>query len=253
MRFLVDNNLLTRSQSGFRGLHSTVTGLLEATNCWGVCVIQFYVKAMGYALSNLPMNDEVLTNAKFVNVMSRDEASLAQVEYFVGRFSNLLPYSSPLEHDKLGEQLIEYQLLDDSEIPESVWKSATIQEDKSVTYYGMDVIWHYLANPKTVDGSYRFGRISKVAKLVLIIPDSNAEEERIFSMVRKNQTSFRPNHDPNGTLSSILTIKLANDKPAHAFQPPNTMVKKAKSATWDYNKLHSSVTSTKWFWTVPKH
>ena len=32
--FLEDNNLLTSSQSGFRGFHSTVTALLEATNCW---------------------------------------------------------------------------------------------------------------------------------------------------------------------------------------------------------------------------
>ena len=51
----------------------------------------------------------------------------------------------------------------------------------------MDVIWHYLANLKAVDGSYRFGHISKVAKLVLIIPHSNAEEERIFSMVLEKQ------------------------------------------------------------------
>lgn len=36
-------------------------------------VREFYEKAMGYALSTLPINDEVLTNAKFVNVMSRDD------------------------------------------------------------------------------------------------------------------------------------------------------------------------------------
>ena len=109
----------------------------------------------------------------------------------------------------------------------------------------MDVIWHYLANLKAVDGSYRFGHISKVPKLVCLIPHSNAEEERIFRMVGEKKTSFRPNLDPNGTLSSILTIKLANYKPADAFQLPITMLKKAKSATWDYNKLHSSATSTK--------
>ena len=32
--FLSENNLLTYCQSGFRGLHSTVTALLEATNDW---------------------------------------------------------------------------------------------------------------------------------------------------------------------------------------------------------------------------
>ena len=32
--FLVDNNLLRSSQSGFRGLLSTVTALLEVTYCW---------------------------------------------------------------------------------------------------------------------------------------------------------------------------------------------------------------------------
>ena len=32
--FLDDNKLLSNCQSGFRGLHSTVTALLEATNSW---------------------------------------------------------------------------------------------------------------------------------------------------------------------------------------------------------------------------
>jgi hypothetical protein len=33
-RYLFENKLLTNCQSGFRGLHSTVTALLEATNEW---------------------------------------------------------------------------------------------------------------------------------------------------------------------------------------------------------------------------
>ena len=66
-----------------------------------------------------------------------------------------------------------------------------------------------------------------------------AQEERIFSMVRENKTAFRPNLDPRGTLSSILTIKLANDVPAHQFEPTKDL-KTAKSAVWNYNKEHSN-------------
>ena len=35
----------------------------------------------------------------------------------------------------------------------------------------------------------------------------------------KNKTAFRPNLDPAGTLSSILSIKLAAKEPAHCFEP----------------------------------
>ncbi len=70
----------------------------------------------------------------------------------------------------------------------------------------MDVLWHHFSSMKAVDNSFRFPRLSKVAKLVLTIPHSNAQEERLFSMVRKNKTASL---DPKGTLSSILAIKLA--------------------------------------------
>ena len=41
------------------------------------------------------------------------------------------------------------------------------------------------------DGTLRFAHLCKVACLVLLIPHSNAEEERVFSMIRKNKTDFR--------------------------------------------------------------
>uniref|UniRef100_A0A1X7TD97 Uncharacterized protein n=1 Tax=Amphimedon queenslandica TaxID=400682 RepID=A0A1X7TD97_AMPQE len=57
-------------------------------------------------------------------------------------------------------------------------------------------------------------------------------------MVRKNKTAFRPSLDPKGTLSSILTIKLASTEPAHKYEPAKDVIRKAKSATWEYNKAH---------------
>lgn len=63
---------------------------------------------------------------------------------------------------------------------------------------------------KHPDGLLKFQRLSEVALLVLTLPHSNAEEERVFSMVTKNKTKVRPNLKVDGILSSILTIKLAN-------------------------------------------
>ena len=54
-----------------------------------------------------------------------------------------------------------------------------------------------------------FPRLWKVVRLILTIPHSNAEEERVFSTVRKNKTCFRPRLDPEETLASIVTVKHA--------------------------------------------
>ena len=45
----------------------------------------FYVRAMEYATSNLPLNDELLKNARFLDFHRRESASISQVEYFVNR------------------------------------------------------------------------------------------------------------------------------------------------------------------------
>ena len=45
----------------------------------------FYVRAMEYATKNLPLNDELLKNARFLDFHSRENASISQVEYFVNR------------------------------------------------------------------------------------------------------------------------------------------------------------------------
>ena len=61
---------------------------------------------------------------------------------------------------------------------------------------------------------------------------------------QKKQTAFRPSLDPKGTLSSILTIKLAAKVPAHAFEPSKEVLTKAKAATWECNKVHCTKKTT---------
>ena len=164
---------------------------------------------------------------------------LSKVTLFCLRFSTLLPYESPKELDQLLEEFTDFQMLHDRDIPNDVWDKAIVHQKEEVSYYRMDTVWHHIATMRAPDNTLRFARLSRIAKLTLVIPHSNAQEERVFSMVRKNKTAFRPSLDPKGTLSSILTIKLASTEPAHSFEPAKEVLKKAKSATWEYNKAHS--------------
>ena len=129
--------------------------------------------------------------------------------------------------DNLSEEFTQYQLLDDSIIPRDIWDRSTVMDDEKQAYHRMDVLWHYLSSLKYPDNSLRFPRLTNIGKVVLTIPHSNAEEERLFSMVRKNKAAFRPNLDPAGTLSSILSIKLAAKEPAHCFEPSSEVLKNA--------------------------
>ena len=46
----------------------------------------FYYTAAEYALANLPLTDEVLQNASFLNFEKREIALFSQVEFFVRRY-----------------------------------------------------------------------------------------------------------------------------------------------------------------------
>lgn len=157
------------------------------------------------------------------------------------RYNQILPYNSPSELSLLEEEFTHYQLLSDQSIPQSAWDEALVKcnEDDEISYHRNDILWHHLSMLKSTDGRPMFPRLSKIAKVVLIIPHSNADEERVFSLVRKNKTPFRPNLSLDKTLSSILSIKLATEEPCHKIVPHQEVVSKASKVTWEYNKQHT--------------
>ena len=81
---------------------------------------------------------------------------------------------TPAQMDRLQEDFTDYQLLERSEIPDTIWKEALIYEKgtdvNKKQYYRMDVIWAYLSGVKNVDSSLRFELLSSVARFVLVIP-----------------------------------------------------------------------------------
>ena len=156
----------------------------------------------------------------------------------VCRYPQLLPYETTTELEKIEGEFLDYQLIEKNEIPNELWDSATVKVDETQKYYRMDMIWNCLSSMTNPDGIPRFSRLTRVAKLVLILPHSNASEERVFSMVTKNKTTFRPNLKLDGTLASILTVKLANPEPCHAYEPEKLVLETAKKATMMYKRSH---------------
>ena len=70
-------------------------------------------------------------------------------------------------------------------------------------------------------------------------PTGIMAEERVFSMINKNKTKFRPNLVVDGTLSSLITVKLANEDNCSKYEPPKEVLESAKKATMEYNRAHS--------------
>ena len=195
----------------------------------------FYVAATKYIIEKFPFEDDVLKCAKFVNFEKRANCTFSDVEFFMHRYQGI---AGLIVTDDIFDEFVDYQLLEQGDIPASVWDLATVNE-KFGSHTRMDVIWGFLGTMRTGDNcNYKFPYLSKVAKLVLTLPHSNAGEERVFSLVRLNKTPYRSSLSLDGTLSSILTVKLHNPEPCYEFEPPKEMLEKSKKATWDYNKEH---------------
>lgn len=82
-------------------------------------------------------------------------------------------------------------------------------------------------------------RLSTIAKLVLVLPHSNADAERVFSVVGLNNTKTRNRLALDGMLSSIMTIKMAGLEPCFEWHPSLDIIKASKKATTKYNQTHS--------------
>ena len=121
-----------------------------------------------------------LRHSRFANFANRKDLSMKDVEYFIDRYLTILRFGAP-QSDSLHDEFISYQLLSDDDILPQVIKKATVtsklKDGKEEKHLRMDVIWESLCQSKS--------SLSQVAKLILTLPQSNADEERVFSLVGK--------------------------------------------------------------------
>lgn len=138
------------------------------------------------------------------------------------------------EIDTLTMEFLDYRAASDDQLP-------TFDPHECAA---IDHFWAAMAELYAVTDldTLRFGVLSKLAK-VLLLPHSNADPERLFSMVRKIETELRQNLDPS-TVCDLLSVKVNND--CSCYQNKHLMTEailsSAKGAT--KKSLHHSETIT---------
>ena len=114
--------------------------------------------------------------------------------------------------------------------------------ERSIVWTQYGTTSSQLKNPAASNNHFK--NLFQVARLVLLIPHSNAGTERLFSLVNKNKKygADRSHLDIEGSLSPILTVKFdrpESESKCYNFLPSAELLHDSKKATSTYNKEHS--------------
>ena len=79
-------------------------------------------------MEKLPIDNPVLKDAVFVDFSKHENVDLDNILFFVKRFDLNMEASVV---NKLSEEFLDFQHIDDAEIPDSVWTEATVKVEKN--------------------------------------------------------------------------------------------------------------------------
>ena len=168
-----------------------------------IAVRAFYVRATDYLLKWCPLQDKFLVHTTWIDLEHRLEQNFSSVEYYIDLYPNVFV---DMNMEKLNEQFICYQLLVTEDIFQAVSETCGLQNEDDVHH--IDDLWLYPATLKTPGSNDKdFDLLAKVTRCIMTIPHSNADEERIFSMINKNKTPSRSSLQDDDMLSSLFIIK----------------------------------------------
>ena len=183
-------------------------------------VKKYFTAAVDYMLYKFPYGDEVLRHASVADISRRQKAKFSSLTYFVDRFPCLL--GNGITMDEVEE---EFRLFQSTALDDGVLTKRT------------DKAWRELG---LIEGGGKklFHNLSTVMLGICVIFHSNANCERIFSLVTKNKTQYRASLSTK-MLSSLVTRKAmiaSNGSVCHTEHFSDALLKKAKSATFNMLK-----------------
>ena len=136
-------------------------------------------------------------------------------------------------------------------LPEALEEAAfrTDNDGNNVTYR-IDVLWYHLCiNKIPGTNKSKFENLFKLYKIILCIIHRNAEEESVFSGIRKNLTPQRASLEIDGTLASIINFQLnrTQGEKCYQYNPSEKVISRSKKVN---NIVRNSIKSRKRFSTT---
>ena len=183
-------------------------------------VRKFYESVAAKMVAKFPFDDPVVSGLSLLSPHQRGDLPPTAITDLARRFPNLVPEK---DFEQLEEEFQDYQTTPASDFP----KVEDVRTDK---FWGV-----VLQMQHRITQQPRFPLMKKLVSGMLTIPSSNADCERVFSVVKKIQTDMKSNLD-NSTLNALLTAKLNVTYKCYAFHPSKEQLRLAKQACVSYNR-----------------
>ena len=200
-------------------------------------VREFHPTTFIYAINNPPLQDEPLQHTRFVSLTIQNAPSKV--------FFSLL---RSWRHQLFWSRFVSAR--SGISVPSAChlrWyvrrsvKRSCHGDEKHAVVYRIEVLWYHLRLQK-IPGTSRskFHYLFNLVRVVLCIIHSNAEEESVFSRVKKNLTPQHVSLELDRTLSSILSFQLNRPvgEKCYQYKPSEKVVSRSKKVTQEYNQEH---------------
>ena len=199
-------------------------------------VLDFYIASLKKMLKKFPFGDSILKDLGIINPNDACTYTFSTVESLAKRFPQLgLDDSASI--NALRDEFMDFKLSPAEHPAVDTYKSATDDDKPRPGQF-----WNEVGRMKTFDGELRFPSLVKLMVGLLLIPSSNADSERGFSMLRKIHTDQHPTLKQS-TIISLMSIKFNAEECCHDSVFNEDLLTKCRKATVTYNKQSSSSTS----------
>ena len=159
-------------------------------------VRSFYEASVRKILDKFPFEDDTIKELSFLDPRYRTKCTVNGMIHLSTRFTTF----STDEIDTLIAEFQEYRIASDQQFPSFDYKE----------YAAVDHFWAAIAMAEVCHlETFQYSMLSRLAKILLVLPHSNADPKRLFSMVRKICTDQQKSLAPS-TICDLLIAKLNN-------------------------------------------